>query len=103
MLLVGVYAAIAAVLAKAQIATRAGGGSWSVSGLSLAGIFATCAPMHAVLAFYTATGRYERDVHGIVIDWLSIPAGLFFLWVAWRLNRGELRDWERATAGAMSS
>lgn len=101
--LVALYVAIAAVLTTTQLRVRSATGSWSVSGLSLAGIFATCAPMHAVVAFYTGTERYARDVHGLTIDWLAVPAGIFFLWVAWRLNTGELRDWNRpqpAAAGA---
>jgi hypothetical protein len=38
-----------------------------------------------VFAFYTGTGRYGYDVHGCAIDWLAVPAGLYFLWVEHRL------------------
>jgi hypothetical protein len=68
-------------------------GGWSVSGLSLSIIFPTCALMHAVWAVYAVAGRYRQDVHGLTIDWLSVPAGIYFLFVVRRLYQDSLRDW----------
>lgn len=93
LLLVGIYAAIGWVLARTQIANRAPLGGWSVSGLSLAIVFPTCAVMHATYALYTLTGRYEADVHGMGIDWIAVPAGLYFLWVVRALYRGTYIEW----------
>ena len=42
---------------------------------------------------YTLSGRYQVDVHGVGIDWLAVPAGLYFLWVVYALYRGTFRDW----------
>jgi len=53
----------------------------------------TCALMHAVWATYAVAGRYQQDGHGLVIDWLSVPAGLYFLLVVRGLYRESLRDW----------
>ena len=50
-------------------------------------------PMHAVWATYAVAGRYQQDGHGLVIDWLSVPAGLYFLLVVRGLYRESLRDW----------
>jgi hypothetical protein len=93
MLLIGIYLAIGWFLARTQIANRRPLGGWSVSGLALAIIFPTCAAMHAVYGFYTLTGNYAGDVHGLTIDWLAVPAGLYFLWVVRALYRGTFTDW----------
>jgi hypothetical protein len=98
---VGIYAAIGYFLVRTQIRNRGPLGGWSISGLALAIVFPTCAVMHGVFAFYTATGRYGYDVHGFAIDWLAVPAGLYFLWVVHRLYADTLEDWNRATPGAM--
>jgi hypothetical protein len=93
LLLVVIYCAIGWFLARTQIANRRPLGGWSVSGLALAIIFPTCAAMHAVYALYTLTGRYHTDVHGIGIDLLAVPAGLYFLWVVRALYRGTFVEW----------
>lgn len=93
--LVALYVAIAVVLLRTQLETHRATASWSLSGLALTGIFITCAPMHAVLAFYVATGRYGADAHLLVIDWVGIPAAAYFLWVVRRLSSGGLHDWNR--------
>lgn len=95
--LVAVYAAIAAVLLRAQVGAHRETGEWSVSGLSLTGIFATCAPMHAATAFYVTSGRYAAGVHALTIGWASVPAGLYFLWVVRRLSTGQTHDWDAAS------
>jgi hypothetical protein len=72
-------------------------GGWSVSGLCLSAIFPTCALMHAVWASYAISGQYHHDVHGFVIDWLSVPGGLYFLWVVRSLYRDALHDWNEGS------
>ena len=93
LLLIGIYCAIGWFLARTQLANRRPLGGWSVSGLALAIVFPTCAAMHGVYALYTLSGRYQADVHGIGVDWLAVPAGLYFLWVVHALYRGTFRDW----------
>lgn len=98
LLLVGIYCAIGCFLVRTQIANRRPLRGWSVSGLSLAIIFPTCAAMHAVYALYGLSGRYATDVHGAGIDWLAVPAGLYFLWVVRALYRGTYADWNGSPA-----
>lgn len=92
--LVLVYMAIGVVLMRTQISNRWASDTWSLSGLSLAGLFLTCALMHAVHALYVGTGLYDADWHGRVLDALSVPAGLYFLWVVNALSLGRIRDWD---------
>ena len=91
--LVVIYMAIGWFVLRTQLANRPAMGGWSVSGLCLAAIFPTCALMHGTWAFYALTGVYHHDVHGTVIDWLSVPAGLFFLSVVRGLYRDQIDDW----------
>jgi hypothetical protein len=49
--------------------------------------------MHLVWAVYAVAGRYAQDGHGLVVDWLSVPAGIYFLYVVRSLYRDSLRDW----------
>ena len=91
--LLGIYMAIGWFILRTQLANRPSMGGWSVSGLCLSAIFPTCALMHAVWAIYDINGTYHVDMHGFVIDWLSIPAGLYFLWVVRGLYRDTLHDW----------
>jgi hypothetical protein len=92
-LLVGLYINIGWFVLRTQLANRPSMGGWSVSGLSLSVIFPTCALMHAVWAAYAVAGRYHQDGHGLLIDWLSVPAGIYFLLVVRSLYRDSLRDW----------
>jgi hypothetical protein len=95
MLLVGIYITIGYFLIRTQLRNRAGLGGWSVSGISLGVVFPTCAVMHAAVAVYGLSGLYGFDVHGFVIDWLAVPAALYFLWVVHGLYQDALRDWNR--------
>jgi hypothetical protein len=97
-LLVGIYTTIGYYLLRTQLGNRGPLGGWSVSGLALAVIFPTCALMHGIYAFYAVTGRYDFDSHGFAIDWLAVPAGLYFLWVVHGLYRNALDDWNRELA-----
>lgn len=98
LLLIGIYGMIGYYLARTQIANRRPLGGFSVSGLALAVVFPTCALMHAVFAYYTLTGRYGVVAHTVTIDWLAVPAGVYFLWVVQALYRGTYRDWNSAKA-----
>ena len=92
-LLIGTYGAISWVLIRTQLQNRAAMGGWSVSGLSLSAVFPTCALMHAVFALNVARGVDLGDIHGLFVDWLSVPASLYFLWVVHGLYRESLQDW----------
>ena len=92
-ILVGLYMAVGWFVLRTQLANRPSMGGWSVSGLCLTAIFPTCALMHAVWAVYAVAGRYAQDGHGLLVDWLSIPAGMYFLTVVRGLYRDSLRDW----------
>ena len=92
-ILVGLYMAVGWFVLRTQLANRPSMGGWSVSGLSLSVIFPTCALMHLVWATYAVSGRYHQDGHALTIDWLSVPAGLYFLLVVRGLYRDSLRDW----------
>ena len=92
-LLLVVYGVIGYYLARAQLAGRGPLGGWSLSGLSLTVVFPTCGLMHAVYAIYASSGRYEVDMHGLTVDWLSVPAAVYFVWVVRSLYQGTLTDW----------
>jgi hypothetical protein len=92
-ILVVLYMAVGWFVLRTQLANRPSMGGWSVSGLCLSAIFPTCALMHGVWAVYAVAGRYAQDGHGLVIAWLSIPAGMYFLAVVRGLYRDSLRDW----------
>ena len=93
LLLVAIYSAVGFYLMRTQLANRRPLGGWSVSGLALAVIFPTCALMHGAYAYYVGTGVYTADIHGVAIDWLAVPAGIYFVWVVQALYRGTFKDW----------
>ncbi|HET7486784.1 MAG TPA: hypothetical protein VFJ85_02570 [Acidimicrobiales bacterium] len=99
LVLVAIYMAIGWFLLQTQLRNRGPMRGWSLSGLSLTVVFPTCALMHAVWVVYEMSGAYQADGHGAVIDVLSIPAGLYFLWVVRGLYRDSLRDWNRVDTG----
>lgn len=96
-LLLGIYMAIGVVLLRTQLRNHAMGHNWSLSGLTLTGVFPTCGIMHLIFGLYGVSGRYRYDVHGFLIDWVGVPAGLYFLWVVRSLYRGSLKDWNVQT------
>ena len=95
--LVVIYCAIGYVLLRTQLRNHAATGGWSLSGSSLTVVFPTCAVMHGVFALYALSGLYHSDMHGMVIDWFAIPAGLYFLWVVRGLYLQVLDDWNQPT------
>jgi len=72
--------------------------SWSLSGLSLAAVFPTCAAMHLILAL-TA----EHDTATLGLDLLGVPASIYFLWVVRRLHTNSVIDWNRRPLVGVSS
>lgn len=100
--LVVIYMAIGWFVLRTQLTNRPSLGGWSLSGLCLAAIFPTCALMHAIFGVYSVEGLYHYDIHGAVIDWLSIPAGLYFLWVVHRLYMDALSDWNGGPSEVVS-
>jgi hypothetical protein len=98
LLLIGLYGAIAYFLSRTQIANRRPLSGWSLSGLALSVVFWTCAAMHGVYALYGLSGQYDVDYHGMAIDWLAVPAAVYFLWVVHALYRGTYQDWNGAPA-----
>jgi hypothetical protein len=98
-LLLGLYALIGYYLLRTQLANHPSLGGWSLSGLSLTLVFPTCGLMHATFAVYASTGRYEVGSAGLLIDWLAVPAAIYFVWVVRGLQQGRLSDWNLAGAG----
>ena len=97
-LLLGVYGLIGYYLLRTQLTSHASTGGWSVSGLALTVVFPTCGLMHVAYAVYAVSGRYDTEWHGLLIDWLSVPAAIYFVWVVRSLYLGAFRDWNRASA-----
>ncbi|MGH2771747.1 MAG: hypothetical protein ACRDIU_01205 [Actinomycetota bacterium] len=90
-----VYMMIGYFLLKTQLTAHRGAGGWSLSGLSLTGVFPTCAIMHGLYIFYATRGLYENDIHTLLIDFIGVPAGIYFLWVVRRLYLQSLPDWNQ--------
>ncbi len=99
LLLLWLYGLIGYYLIRTQLGNSRIVGGWSVSGLSLSFVFPTCGLMHAVYVVYAASGRYDLDIHGLIVDWLSVPAAVYFVWVVRELHLGALRDWNRGATG----
>jgi hypothetical protein len=92
-LLVVVYVRVGWMLLRTQLLFHDESAGWSVSGCAMAGIFFTCAVMHAVLVLYGVAGRQVLDGHEFVIACLGVPAGVYFLSVVRGLVRDEISDW----------
>jgi hypothetical protein len=101
LLLVVLYCMIGWYLLRTQLANWTSTRLWSASGIALTIVFPTCALMHGAWAAYLMAGRYTIDTHGFVIDWLSVPAAFYFLWVVRGLHLGLVRDWNQATTGVV--
>lgn len=84
------YAMVGWYLAETQVRRYMASRSWSLSGLSLAAVFPTCAAMHLILAL---TNRGEAAT--LPFDLLGVPASIYFLWVVKRLHRDSVVDWNR--------
>ncbi|MHB8438254.1 MAG: hypothetical protein ACYDD4_03725 [Acidimicrobiales bacterium] len=99
-LLLGLYCVIGYYLLRTQLANHRVTGAWSLSGLSLTVVFPTCGAMHALFVAYAAAGRYPVEWHGLVIDWLAVPASIYFVWVTRNLSLGVTTDWNRGAQSA---
>ncbi|MEX0874281.1 MAG: hypothetical protein WD646_10150 [Actinomycetota bacterium] len=94
--LIVLYFMIGYFLLRTQLRNRGVTQGWSASGVALTVVFPTCGLMHGVFALYAATGLYhDVDWHGLTIDWLAVPAAVYFLWVVRSLYRRSIRDWNR--------
>jgi hypothetical protein len=86
-------------LLRTQLANHALTHGWSLSGLSLTIVFPTCGLMHVMFVVYATTGQYDVGWHGLLIDWLAVPAAIYFLWVVRSLSLGSLTDWNEGSTG----
>jgi hypothetical protein len=101
LLLVGLYTMVGYYLLRTQLHRHRAVGGWSTSGVALTAVFPTCAAMHLAWLAYAMAGTYDIDWHLLTVDWLSVPAAVYFLWVVRALALGTLADWNRtAVAGA---
>jgi hypothetical protein len=93
LVLLGLYLALGWLLVRTQLGNRDALGGWSLSGISLAAVFPTCAVTHAVYAFQVATGAASSDAHLLAVSLFGIPATAYFLWVVRLLQTGRYREW----------
>ena len=98
-LLLLVYTLIGYYLLRTQLNNRRPSGGWSVSGVALTAVFPTCGVMHAVFASYAISASYRVESHGLLIDWLAVPAAIYFVWVVRALHFGTLTDWNEGAEG----
>jgi hypothetical protein len=84
------YGMVGWFLADTQVRRHVTGGTWSLSGLSLASVFLSCAFMHLIHAF--TVGEHSPTLW---FDWLGIPASVYFLWVVRRVHNDSVVDWNR--------
>jgi len=100
LLLLGLYCLIGYYLLRTQLVNHRAVGGWSLSGLALTVVFPTCGLMHVTFVVYASSGTYDAGWHGLVIDWLAVPAAIYFLWVVRSLSLGTLTDWNEGSTGA---
>jgi hypothetical protein len=86
---VATYGMVGWYLADYQVRRQAAEGAWSMSGVSLAGVFFSCALMHFVYATSAA------HLATLPFDLLGIPASIYFLWVVRRVHADSVVDWNR--------
>lgn len=84
------YGMVGWYLADTQVRRYVTGGAWSLSGVSLAGVFLTCAFMHLIHAF--TIGAHSPT---LVFDLLGIPASVYFLWTVKQVYSDSVVDWNR--------
>jgi hypothetical protein len=83
------YGMVGWYLGDCQVRRYLTNGVWSLSGVSLSGVFFTCALMHLVDA--TTHG----DSNMLFFDLLGIPASIYFLWVVKLVHNDSVMDWNR--------
>ncbi len=83
------YGMVGWYLADYQVRRHVAEGDWSLSGVSLSGVFFTCALMHLI---YATTERHSAT---LAFDLLGIPASVYFLWIVKRVHSDSVVDWNR--------
>jgi len=83
------YGMVGWCLADYQVRRHAAEGTWSLSGVSLSGVFFTCALMHLI---YATT---QQHVAALPFDLFGIPASVYFLWIVKRVHSDSVVDWNR--------
>jgi hypothetical protein len=83
------YGMVGWYLADHQVRRYLAGGTWSLSGVALTGVFFTCALMHLIDA--NASGSSLM----LVFDLIGIPASIYFLRVVKQLHNDSVMDWNR--------
>jgi hypothetical protein len=83
------YGMVGWYLGDCQVRRYVTNGVWSLSGVSLTGVFFTCALMHLI----------DATTHGngimLFFDVLGIPASIYFLWVVKLVHNDSVMDWNR--------
>ena len=83
------YGMVGWCLADYQVRRHAAEGTWSLSGVSLSGVFFTCALMHLLYATTRSHGAT------LPFDLFGIPASVYFLWIVKRVHSDSVVDWNR--------
>jgi len=83
------YGMVGWYLADFQVRRYLTTSAWSLSGVSLTGVFFTCALMHLVDATTHGDGAM------LFFDLLGIPASIYFLWVVRLVHNDSVTDWNR--------
>ena len=83
------YGMVGWYLGDFQVRRYLANGVWSLSGLSLTGVFFTCAQMHLIDAT-THDGSLM-----LFFDMIGIPASIYFLWVVKLVHNDSVMDWNR--------
>jgi hypothetical protein len=83
------YGMVGWYLADYQVRRYAAEGVWSLSGVSLSGVFFSCALMHLVYAIT------ERHGATLPFDLFGVPASVYFLWIVKRVHSDSVVDWNR--------
>ena len=83
------YGMVGWCLADYQARRHVAKGDWSLSGVSLAAVFFSCALMHLIYA--------TTELHPAILpfDLLGVPASVYFLWVVKRVHSDSVVDWNR--------
>jgi len=83
------YGMVGWYLADYQVRRQEADGAWSLSGVSLAAVFFSCALMHLI---YATTERYSPT---LPFDLFGVPASVYFLWIVKRVHNDSVVDWNR--------
>lgn len=89
------YMLVSADILRTQLDRRLLIGGWSASGLSMGGLFATCAVTHVTFGLTVVP-----DDHTAALGAVSIPAAIWFLSAVRNVHRGAARDWQRPVVGS---